>query len=68
MCLATPCKIVDIEGKTAVVQSKNHTHTVDLSLIKSPQIGDYILVHADMAINKVPQEEAEKILSMVEKI
>lgn len=65
MCLATPCKITDIKGKKAVVESKDHTHTVDLSLIKNPEVGDYILVHADMAINKLPQKEAEKILEII---
>jgi len=49
----------------AVVESSEHSHIVDLSLIKEPKIGDYILAHADMAINKLPREEAEKILRVI---
>lgn len=59
-------KIIKIDGKKAVVESKNHTHAIDLSLIKNPQIGDYVLAHGDMAINKIPKEEAEKILKLLE--
>lgn len=65
MCLATPCKIMEIKGKKALVKSGGHSHETDLSLIKNAKIGDYILIHADMAINKLPKEEAEKILEVI---
>lgn len=68
MCLATPSKIIEIKDGKAVVGSGDHTHTVDLSLIKEPKIGEYLLIHGDMAINKVPEEEAKKILSMIEEL
>lgn len=67
MCLATPLKIKKIKGEKAVVESGNHDHIVDLSLIKDPKIGDYVLAHGDMAINKVESKEAEKILKMISK-
>lgn len=65
MCLATPCRIIKIKGKKATVKSREHTHGVDLSLIKSAKIGDYILIHGEMAINKVAKKEAEKILKIL---
>lgn len=65
MCLATPCKITKINGNKAIVESGNHIHSVDLSLIKNAQIGDYVLVHNEMAINKVAPEDAEKILEII---
>lgn len=68
MCLATPQKIKQINGPRAIVESKNHEHSVDISLVKDVRIGDYILAHANMAINKIPAEEAKKILQMVNKI
>ncbi len=61
-------KIKEITGKKAVVEAGGHTHTVDLNLIKNPKIGEYILAHADMAINKVPEEEALKITEMIKKL
>lgn len=67
MCLATPLKIKEIKGEKAVVESGDHSHTIDLSLIKDPKIGDYVLAHGDMAINKLEPKEAEKILKMISK-
>jgi hydrogenase expression/formation protein HypC len=68
MCLAVPSKIIKIEGVKATVQSENHTHEADLSLLDGAQVGDYVLVHGDLAINKVPGDEADRILKMISKI
>jgi hydrogenase expression/formation protein HypC len=65
MCLATPMKILKIKGDKAIVGSAKHTHEVDLSLIKEPKVGEYILAHGDMAINKLPLTEAKKILKLI---
>lgn len=67
MCLATPCKIIKIEGNQAVVESRGHNHNVDLSLIKNAQIGDYLLAHNNLALNIVPKEDAQKIIKFLEK-
>jgi hydrogenase expression/formation protein HypC len=65
MCLATPLKIKEIKGEKAVVESGDHDHTIDLSLIKEAKIGDYVLVYGEMAINKVDEKDAKKILEIV---
>ncbi len=65
MCLATPMKIIKIKGDKAVVGSHHHTHEVDLSLIKNPKVGEYILAHGDLAIHKLPLTEAKKILNLI---
>lgn len=67
MCLATPSKITKIEGDWAVVESRGHTHWANLSLLKNAKEGDYVLVHADLALNKVEKREAEKILKILGK-
>lgn len=65
MCLATPMKIIKIKDKKAVVELSGHNHTVSIDLIKDAKTGDYVLVHNEMAINKLPAEEAEKILGII---
>lgn len=65
MCLATPVKITKIEGQKATVESGDHSHIVDISLIPDVQVGDYILAHGELAINKVVEDEAKKIISMI---
>lgn len=68
MCLAIPMKIIEIHGKTAIVEADNHAHEVNLALIKNPEIGDYILAHGNIAIHKISPEEAEKILKMIDSL
>ncbi len=65
MCLAMPGKIIKIEGDWATIETQEHTHRANLSLIKEVAVGDYVLVHGDMVINKVEKEEAGHILKMV---
>jgi len=65
MCLAIPSKVIKIEKDWATVQSSNHKHRVSLNLLKNVKVGDYLLVHDELAINKVPEIEAKKILKMI---
>jgi len=66
MCLATPSKVIKIKGQWADVQSNDHKHRVNLSLLKNVKLGDYLLIHDELAINKVPKTEAKRILKMIQ--
>jgi len=68
MCLATPAKVIEVNGQKAVVQSGDHTHNVDLSLVENVQVGDYVLAHGELVIQKLPKDEAEKILDMIQNL
>ena len=75
MCLAIPNKVIKIEKDWATVKSGlpageagNHQHRVSLNLLKNVKVGDYLLVHDELAINKVPKTEAKKILKMISKV
>jgi len=65
MCLATPSKVIKIKGQWATVESGDHKHRVNLSLLKNVKVGDYLLIHDELAINKVPKTEAKRILKMI---
>jgi len=68
MCLAIPSKVTKIEKDWATVESDGHTHKANLSLLKDVKIGDYLLVHADLALNKVEEKEAKRILKMIKNL
>ncbi len=68
MCLATPFKIIKIEGDWVTVRSAKHTHKANLSLIKNAKKGDYVIIHGDLALNKIQKQEAEQILKMIKKL
>lgn len=66
MCLATPSKVIKIKNGWAIVRSGDHNHKVKLDLLADVKIGDYLLVHDDLAINKLPKQEAKKIIQMID--
>jgi len=57
MCLAIPAKIVELNGENAVVEVQGVHRAAIISLIKDPQIGDYVLLHAGFAIRKWSEED-----------
>lgn len=67
MCLAIPSKVIKIKDGWATVESGDHTHKANLSLLKDAKVGDYILVHADLALNKIEKKEAKAILAIIKK-
>lgn len=69
MCLAVPSKIIEIEGPMATVDVMGLRKQISLLLLpEEPQIGDYVLVHAGFAINKMEPQEAQEALKIFEKI
>ncbi len=68
MCLAVPMKIVKMEGSTAHAEIDGVSREVSLQLIDDPQIGDYIVVHAGFAIEKVDPQEARETLSLMREL
>jgi hydrogenase expression/formation protein HypC len=62
MCLAVPMKIVEIKGDEGVVESSGLKRKANFSLIKSPKVGEYVLLHAGFAIERVKDKEAQKTL------
>jgi hydrogenase expression/formation protein HypC len=63
MCLAIPMQIDELESPThGTCASEGVRQPVDLTLIDTPTIGDYVIVHAGFAIERLdPQEAAERI-------
>lgn len=55
MCIAVPGQIIDISNTQAIVNIMDVETSVNIQLINDPKIGDYILVHAGCAIEKVDQ-------------
>jgi hydrogenase expression/formation protein HypC len=65
MCLAIPAKVISVDGKSARVTIEDVEYTASLLLIDDVQPGDYIMLHAGFAIEKVDQAEAEETLQLL---
>ena len=57
MCLAVPARILTIEEIHAWAETMGVQQRVNIQLIDSPKPGDYILVHAGFAIEKIDPEQ-----------
>jgi len=63
MCVAYPGKVLAIENNHARVDFTGSVVPVNISMV-SVQPGDYVLVHAGMAIQKVETEEAKEWIAL----
>lgn len=67
MCLAIPAKVIAIEGTSAKVTIEDVEYTASLLLLDNVKPGDFIMLHAGFAIEKVdPQEAAETLQLLLE--
>ncbi|HBM75039.1 MAG TPA: HypC/HybG/HupF family hydrogenase formation chaperone, partial [Clostridiaceae bacterium] len=53
MCLAVPLKIVSINEKNAVAEMDGIKRNIRIDFIKNAEVGDYVIVHAGFAIEKL---------------
>ena len=68
MCLAIPALVTSINGDLAQVDfGQNVLREVNVSLVDA-KIGDYVLVHAGYAIQKLDKEDALETLSLFNEI
>jgi hydrogenase expression/formation protein HypC len=68
MCVAVPMKIIEINQTRAVLESLGVRTEADISLIDNPQPGEYVLVHAGIAISKVESDEALETIGFFREI
>jgi hydrogenase expression/formation protein HypC len=68
MCLAVPVRVVSVHGTRARVELSGNVREADLSLVDGARIGDWVLVHAGFAIEKLTPEEAEQTLRLLGQI
>lgn len=65
MCIAIPGKVVEIAGAVAKVDVAGTRKEASLMLMEDVQIGDYVIVHAGFAIQKVDDAEAQETLRLL---
>ncbi len=66
MCLAVPLKIIQLDGKTAVGEAGGLSQTIRVDFIPDLKIGDYVMVHAGFAIQKMEEQEAKENLACIQ--
>jgi len=68
MCLAVPMKVIEIEGPVARVEEAGVQREVRVDLVEGLKVGDYVIVHAGIAIDRLDPEEAQETLRLFAEI
>jgi hydrogenase expression/formation protein HypC len=66
MCLAIPAKVISVNEYSAVVSIEDVEYTASLLLLADVMPGDFIMLHAGFAIEKVDPEYAAETLRLLQ--
>ncbi len=62
MCLAIPSKIIEINDNMGTIDVAGVQREASLLLLEDPQVGDWVIVHAGFAIQKIDEAVAQESL------
>jgi hydrogenase expression/formation protein HypC len=73
MCLAVPGRLLSIAGddplaRTGKVSFGGILKEVNLACVPEAKVGDYVIVHAGLAISVLDEEEAARTLEYLQEI
>ncbi|MCE5219760.1 MAG: HypC/HybG/HupF family hydrogenase formation chaperone [Clostridium sp.] len=68
MCLAVPAQIIDVNNYSAIIDIMGLESKVNVQLIEDLKVGDYVLVHAGCAIQKIDKDYFEELQKIFQSI
>jgi hydrogenase expression/formation protein HypC len=68
MCVAIPALITGIDGNKATVSVAGVVKEANLMMLPGAEVGDYVLLHAGFAIERLDEAEALRTLAMFREI
>ncbi|MBI5643424.1 MAG: HypC/HybG/HupF family hydrogenase formation chaperone [Deltaproteobacteria bacterium] len=68
MCLGIPGRIITIKGSHATVDVAGTKKDASIKLLPGSKAGDYVIIHAGFAIEKVDEEKARETLNLIDEI
>ena len=61
-------KILKIDGDRAIVSIGGVERRIAINFLTNPKIGDYVIVHAGFAIEKIDPRKAQETLRLLKEI
>jgi hydrogenase expression/formation protein HypC len=70
MCLAIPMRVMERDGLLARCEAKGLSRTVSLMLLQGEEIaaGDFVMVHAGDAVQKMTEADARRAWDLYDEI
>jgi len=66
VCLAVPAQLVEVDGDQAVACLHGNRLSINVSLIHEPRVGDWVLLHAGFAIQRLEGTDLEETWAILE--
>lgn len=66
MCVGLSAKVVSIDEGTAVIDASGAKRRVSADLIENLEPGDYVMVHAGVAIAKITDNDIDETNKIME--
>jgi len=68
MCLSVPALVLKIESEMADVSVGGAVFKAGLQMVENVKVGDYILLHAGFAIQKLDEKEAIETIGLLKEL
>ncbi len=69
MCMGVPMLLLEIDNnQMGRAETLGVSRIISLRLVPDARIGDYLLVHAGFAIEKINAEEAEENMNLLQEM
>ena len=68
MCVGLSAKVVKINNGTAVIDADGAKREISAQLLEDLEPGDYVMVHAGVAIAKITDEDDNETEELMEEI
>ena len=65
MCVGLPAKVVNVKNGTAIVDASGARREVSAELLDELDPGDYVMVHAGIAIAKITSDDTTEAKSVL---
>jgi len=64
MCLGVPMRVIQIEGEVATCEIDGVRREASLMMVDDIFVGDFVLIHAGFAIEKLDEADAAETLRL----
>lgn len=64
MCVAVPMKVISRKEFSGIAEIGGVKKEINFMMLPEAQTGDYVIVHAGFAIQRLNEEEAHKTLEL----
>lgn len=68
MCVGLPAKVVSVRDGTALVDASGARREVSAELLDDLDPGDYVMVHAGVAIAKIADDDSSETEDLMKEI